>query len=220
MGEATELLATCRLATIVQSPDRDDLIERALAAAKGGIQVMALPISVPFVAEIAAEVADAADITVGISDVVKADHFNVAMAAGAEFVFSPVFDPELYETGRARGIDVICSVSTPNELRSASAMHDGAICIVPANGLGGPDYIGWLHQAFPGVSLIAMGGVGSDSAPMYLEQGAAAVVVDTGLFPPTLDPEANSVISARAMALVELCQSAQEGERQSVVDPL
>lgn len=217
MGEAIQLLEASRVAAIVTSPDRDDLIERALAAAKGGIQVLALPISVPFVAEIAAEVADAADVVVGISDVVKADHFNVAMAAGAEFVFSPVFDPELFETGRARGIDVICSISTPNELRSASAMHDGAICVVPADGLGGPSYVGWLHRAFPGVRLIAMGGVGSDSAPMYLERGATAVVVDRGLFPDTLDPEANAVISMRAMALVELCADVTVGDRQSVV---
>lgn len=217
MGEATQLLEESRLAAIVTSPDRDDLIERALAAAKGGIKVLALPISVPFVAEIAAEVADAADVTVGISDVVQADHFNVAMAAGAEFVFSPVFDPELFETGRARGIDVICSITTPNELRSASAMHDGAICVVPAHGLGGPSYVGWLKTAFPGVRLVAMGGIGSDSAPMYLERGASAVVVDRGLFPETLDPEANAVISMRAMALVELCADVSAGDRQSIV---
>ncbi|MGE0784757.1 MAG: hypothetical protein AB7S26_03640 [Sandaracinaceae bacterium] len=217
MGTATQLLEECRVAAIVQSPDRADLLARALAAAQGGIKILALPISVPFVAEIAAEVADAADVTVGICDVVKADHFNVAMAAGAEFVFSPVFDPELFETGRARGIDVICSVSTPNELRSATSMHDGAICVVPAHGLGGPDYIAWLHRAFPGTRLIAMGGIGSDSAPQYIEQGAVAVVVDRGLFPDTLDPEANAVISMRAMALVELCADARTGERLSAV---
>ena len=215
MGEAIKLLERCRLAAIVQSPDRDDLIERALAAAKGGIQVLALPISVPFVAEIAAEVGDAADVTVGISDVYKPDHLNIAMAAGAEFVLSPVFDPELFETGRSRGIDVICSVSTPNELRSATSMLDGLIGVVPASGLGGPDYIGWLHRAFGEVRMVAMGGIGSDSAPMYLERGAAAVVVDRGLFPDTLDPEANAVIGMRAMALVELCADVQVGERAS-----
>ena len=91
MGDATQLLTKSRLAAIVLSPDRDDLIARALAAAKGGIAVLALPISVPFVAEIAAEVADAADVAVGLSDVVLPEHLNLALAAGAEFVFSPIW---------------------------------------------------------------------------------------------------------------------------------
>ena len=217
MGEAFQHLRSCRLAVVVQSPDRDDLIARALAAAKGGIELLALPISVPFVAEIAAEVADAANVTVGLSDVVLPEHLNVALAAGAEFVLSPIFDPELIETGRARGLDVLCAVATPNELRSATRTHSASIAIAPAIGLGGPDYIAALARAFADVPLIAMGGIGSDSAPQYLEAGAVAVVVDTGLFPSELDPEANAVISVRAEALVELCASVVMRARQSVV---
>jgi len=215
MGESLDLLRKTRLAAIVQSPDRDDLIARALAAAEGGIQLLALPISVPFVAEIAAEVADAADVTVGLSDVVLPEHLNVALAAGAEFAISPIFDPELIETGRARGLDVLCAVTTPNELRSASRTHHGPVAVAPAYGLGGPDYVGWLARAFD-TEIVALGGVGSDTAPQYLEAGAVAVVVDTGLFPDEPDPEANTVISIRAEALVELCASVVVGERQSV----
>ncbi|MBX3269788.1 MAG: hypothetical protein KF729_05985 [Sandaracinaceae bacterium] len=207
MGEPLDLMRSSRLAAVVSSPDRDDLIARALAAAKGGIQLLALPISVPFVAEIAAEVADAADVTVGLSDVVLSDHLNVALAAGAEFVISPIFDPELIETARARGIDVLPSVATPNELRSATRTLEGPIAISPASGLGGPEYVAWLARAFGVRDLVAMGGIGSDSAPQYLERGAIAVVVDKGLFPDEPDPEANAIISVRAEALVELCAS-------------
>jgi len=215
MGESMDLLRKTRLAAIVQSPDRDDLIERALAAAQGGIELLALPISVPFVAEIAAEVADAADVTVGISDVVLPEHLNIALAAGAEFAISPIFDHELIETGRARGLDVLCAVTTPNELRSATRTYEGPVAVAPAYGLGGPSYVGWLATAFDGTEIIALGGVGSDTAPQYLEAGAVAVVVDTGLFPDEPDPEANAVIGVRAEALVELCASAVVGERQS-----
>ncbi|HJL14006.1 MAG TPA: bifunctional 4-hydroxy-2-oxoglutarate aldolase/2-dehydro-3-deoxy-phosphogluconate aldolase [Sandaracinaceae bacterium LLY-WYZ-13_1] len=216
MGAAIELLKRSRLAAVVQAPERDDLIQRALAAAKGGIQMLALPVSVPFVAEIAAEVADEADVTVGLSDVVLNDHLNVALAAGAEFALSPIFDLELVQTGRARGLDVIPSVSTPNEIHNAARVHDGPLGVIPAHGLGGPDYVGWLHTAFPGTELVAMGGVGSDTAPQYLEEGAAAVIVDTGLFPDEMDPESAAIIGVRAGALVELCADAVPGERQSV----
>jgi len=216
MGEAIDLLKTTRLAAIVQSPDREDLIARALAAAKGGIRLLALPISVPFVAEIAAEISDAADVVVGLSDIVLADQLNVALAAGAEFVISPVFDPELIKTGHARGLDVLPSVTTANELRSARRDYDGMIAIAPAQAVGGPAYVGWLAKSVGDTSLVAFGGIGSDTAPQYLEDGAVAVVVDKGLFPDEPDPEANAVIGMRAEALVELCASAVAGERQSV----
>src|SRR5262245_37561692 len=116
MGDTFELLANNRLAAIVQAPDRHDLIARAIAAAQGGIQLLALPLTVPFVAEIAAEISDAADVTVGLCDVVLADHLNLALAAGAEFVIASVFDPELVQSGRAKGLDVIPSITTANEL--------------------------------------------------------------------------------------------------------
>jgi 2-dehydro-3-deoxyphosphogluconate aldolase / (4S)-4-hydroxy-2-oxoglutarate aldolase len=216
MGEPIDLLRRTRLAAIVQAPDRDDLIARAVAAAHGGIKLLALPVSVPFVAEIAAEVADAADVTVGFSDVVHTDHLTLALAAGAEFVLSPIFDPELIQSSRSRGLDVFPGVSTPNELRQASQTHEGPILVVPAEGLGGPDYIGWLHQAFPQVEVVAFGGVGSDNAPQYLERGASGVIVDKGLFPAEMDPESATIITVRAGALLELCADAVFGERQSV----
>src|SRR5690606_6771492 len=117
MGEAIDLLCATRVAAIVQAPRREDLIARAVAAARGGIKLLALPVSVPFVAEIAAEVADVADdVTVGIADVVHVDHVNLALAAGAELVLSPIADLELIETSRARGLDVIPSGATPSEV--------------------------------------------------------------------------------------------------------
>lgn len=216
MGEVLDKIKSTRLAAIVQAPQRDDLMARAMAAAKGGIELLALPVSVPFVAEIAAEVADEADVIVGLSDVVHGDHLNVALAAGAEFVISPIFDPELIESGKKRGLEVFPSVSTPNEVHHHSD-YEGMLGIAHAHGLGGPDYIAFLHAAFPGVDLLALGGVGSDTAPHYLELGAAAVIVDTGLFPAELDPDSEMVIRMRASALVELCTSAVAGERQSRV---
>jgi 2-dehydro-3-deoxyphosphogluconate aldolase/(4S)-4-hydroxy-2-oxoglutarate aldolase len=213
MADSFQILMRTRLLAIVQAPAREDLIARALAAAKGGIQLLALPISVPFVAEIAAEVADAADVIVGLSEVVAPDHLNVALAAGAQFVITPVFDDELVSTGRARGLDVLPSVYTPNELHGASRIHVGPLAINPAPS---PEYVAWLHALYPELELVAMGGIGSDSAPQYLEQGASAVVVDKGLFPEDTDPHSAAIISVRAGALVELCAHVVMGDQKSV----
>jgi 2-dehydro-3-deoxyphosphogluconate aldolase/(4S)-4-hydroxy-2-oxoglutarate aldolase len=217
MTDVIDSLRAARLMAIVQAPRREDLIARAIAAAEGGVKLLALPVSVPFVAEIAAELSDAADVTVGLSDVVHADHVSLALAAGAEFVLSPVFDRDLVETARARGLAVVPSISTANELHHASRQHDGLFAVAPLDALGGPSYLAWLRRAAPGAELVAAGGVGSDQAPQYLEQGATAVIVDQGLFPSDTDPESSTIITVRASALVELCAEVVPGQRQSVV---
>lgn len=215
MSDPLDLLRERRLAAIVQAPERAALIARAEAAARGGITLLALPVSIPFVAEIAAEIADRAEVEVGLCDVVESEHLKLAMAAGAEWVLSPVFDPELIAACRQRGIGLVPSVATPTELLSASRAHEGPIALYPAGALGGIEYVKRLARVRPSVALVAAGGIGPDSGPQYLEAGAAAIVVDVGLFPAERDPAAQDVIEMRAAALVEMCAEAQVGARAS-----
>ena len=215
MSDPLDLLRERRLAAIVQAPERTALIARAEAAARGGITLLAVPVSVPFVAEIAAEIADRADVVIGLCDVVESEHLNVALAAGAEWVISPVFDAELIAACRHRGIGIVPSVATPTELLVASRAHEGPIAVYPAAAMGGIDYVKRLARVRPSVSLVAAGGIGPDNGPQYLEAGAGAIVVDVGLFPAERDPAAQDVIEMRATALVEMCAEAQPGMRAS-----
>jgi 2-dehydro-3-deoxyphosphogluconate aldolase/(4S)-4-hydroxy-2-oxoglutarate aldolase len=198
-------LAEQKVAAVVQAPEREALMARAEAASSGGLRLLALPVSIPFVAEIAAELADRTDVTVAISDVVALEHVAIAAAAGAELVLSPVFDPVLVSHCAQRGISILSAVATPTELHAALRQHDGPIAVQPVVALGGVEYIAALVRMFPKAKLVAVGGVGPDVAPAYLECGACAVIVDTGLFPKDLDPESTTIISARVSALLEVC---------------
>lgn len=198
-------LAEQKVAAIVQAPEREALMARAEAAASGGLKLLALPVSIPFVAEIAAELADRTDVTVAISDVVALEHVAIAAAAGAELVLSPVFDAALVAQCTQRGIAILPSIATPTELLNASRQHDGPIAVHPVAALGGVEYVAELVRTFPKVRLVAVGGVGPDVAPAYLEAGACAVIVDAGLFPKDLDPESTKIIAARVSALLEVC---------------
>jgi 2-dehydro-3-deoxyphosphogluconate aldolase/(4S)-4-hydroxy-2-oxoglutarate aldolase len=215
MADALDLLAERRLAAIVQAPQRRALIARAEAAAAGGIPLLALPVSVPFVAEIAAEIADLTEAVVGLCDVVELEQLNIALAAGAEFVISPVWDEELVKACRQRGLAIIPSVATATELLVASRGHEGPISLYPVGSLGGIDYVTRLARLRPSVSIVAAGAIGPDNGPQYLEAGAAAIIVDVGLFPPEHDPQAQDVIALRASALVELCAEAVVGRAAS-----
>lgn len=205
MSDPLELLREHRLAAIVQAPERAALIARAEAAARGGIALLLLPVGIPFVAEIAAEIADRTSTTVGLSDVIEPEHLNVALAAGAEFVFSPIFDEELVRACRQRGLGIVPGVATPTELVLASRAHEGPFALYPVGSLGNIDDVGRLIRLRPSVSVIASGGVGPDNGPQYLEAGASAILIDVGLFPAENDPASHEIITARARALIEIC---------------
>lgn len=198
-------VAQSRVGAIVQAPERGALIERAIAAYEGGLRALVLRATVPFVAEIAAEIADRADdLTVGICDVVEPEHLNVALAAGASFVILPHLDEELEKSARGR-VTVIPGVATPSELRVARTRTQGPVAVYPAGYLGGAPYVGRLARIQPDLPLVALGHIGADDAPSYLEMGANIVIVDRGIFPADNDPASNDIIAMRAGALVEVC---------------
>lgn len=215
MNDPVDLLRERRLAAIVKAPERHALIARAEAAAKGGIRLLALPVGIPFVAEIAAEIADRTDAIVGLADVIETEHLNVALAAGVELVLSPVWDADLVSACRQRGLAIVPSAATATELLVASRGHEGPIAIYPAGAIGGTELIERMVRLRPAVPLVAMGAIGPDLAPQYLEAGAAAIVIDSGLFPSDNDPASLQVITMRAEALVEVCADAMPVVRAS-----
>jgi len=197
--------AQARVGVIVHAPAREVLIERAKAAYEGGLRILVLPVSIPFVAEIAGEIGDHADdVTVGISDVMNADQVNIALAAGASFVLMPYLDEELEKSASSRGLTVIPGIATPSELRVARTRTHGPVAAHPVGVLGGAAYFGALAKLYA-EPLAATGHIGPDDSPAYLEAGASIVIVDRGLFPADNDSASNEVIAMRAGALVEVC---------------
>lgn len=206
--------AQARVGVIVHAPAREVLIERAKAAYDGGLRILVLPVSIPFVAEIAGEIGDHADdVTVGICDVMSADQVNIALAAGASFVLMPYLDEELEKSAQARGVTVIPGIATPSELRVARARTQGPIAAHPVGVLGGASYFAVLARMHPDLPLAATGQIGPDDSPAYLEAGASIVIVDRGLFPSDNDSASNEVIAMRAGALVEVCGEIRDPRR-------
>lgn len=199
-------VAQARVAAVVHAPARETLIERAIAAYDGGLRMLVLSVSVPFVAEIAAEIADRADdLTVGISDVVDLEHVSIALAAGASFALLTGLDEELEKNAEGRGLTVVPSIATPSELVLARKRQQALVAAYPVGYMGGASYFGRIARIHPNAPLAAAGNIGPDDAPAYLEAGAAVVIVDHGLFPADDDPASSEVISLRAGALVEVC---------------
>jgi 2-dehydro-3-deoxyphosphogluconate aldolase/(4S)-4-hydroxy-2-oxoglutarate aldolase len=182
------------------------MVSGAIAAAKGGVHFLAVPASVPGVAEIVAELADAGDdIHVGISGVMDADQVSLALAMDARFIMSPICNPEVVRGAADRGLLCVAGAATFSEISAAASWSPDLLQVFPAGLLGGPRYFHILRRNFPQLQLVAGGEVDVDTGPNYLEAGAAAIVIDHGLIPDRREAEAEAIITARAAALVEVC---------------
>lgn len=214
-----QLISAEGLVAVVNAPVEQRLFEWGIAVAKGGIQFLGIPVTYPGVTEVTSDLADEANLTVGVSGVITSEHVSVALAAGAEFIISPVCAPEIIKAAHDRGLTVIAGAATPTEIARCIEAQPDLVTVHPAGLLGGPEYVREMVRQFPGIEILASGGVDVENAPSFLEAGAAAAIVDRGLFPMDEDPAAAEVITMRAMAMLEVVADVRgEEKRHSMTD--
>jgi 2-dehydro-3-deoxyphosphogluconate aldolase/(4S)-4-hydroxy-2-oxoglutarate aldolase len=92
---------------------------------------------------------------------------------------------------------------TPTEVAQAYDLGAVAVKIFPARAVG-PRYFGDLAGPYPGIPLVASGGVDSGNAAAFLAAGARAVCAGSGVVPPDAVAAADwSGITDRAKAFVK-----------------
>jgi 2-dehydro-3-deoxyphosphogluconate aldolase/(4S)-4-hydroxy-2-oxoglutarate aldolase len=121
-----------------------------------------------------------------------------AIAAGASFIVSPVYDAGLVEWSLARSIAIVPGALTPGEIAAAWAGGATAVKLFPAS-LGGPRFLAAVRGPLAHIPLIPTGGITDHNAAAFLEAGAVAVGVGGWL---TAGDDL-AEIRRRAMSLVE-----------------
>lgn len=111
---------------------------------------------------------------VGAGTVRSAQEVAEVAEAGAAFTVSPGWDREVVAASLHAGLPHLSGVMTPTEVHRASQFGLNWLKLFPASVLG-PGHISALHGPFPGVHLVATGGIDPANARDYLAAGAAAV---------------------------------------------
>jgi 2-dehydro-3-deoxyphosphogluconate aldolase/(4S)-4-hydroxy-2-oxoglutarate aldolase len=105
-----------------------------------------------------------------------------AIFAGAKFLVSPNFNPEVVRFAREHDLPICCGAMTPTEIFAAHAAGADAIKVFPA-GTVGHQYFKELRGPFPDIPLVATGGINASNAPFYFQAGADAIGVGSALIP-------------------------------------
>src|SRR5687767_12823605 len=140
MSDVIEAIRRRKIIAAMDTADRQLLVSGAVAAATGGVQLLAVPVGMPDVADVVAELADMPFVRLGLSGVVSQEHLSLALAMDAQFILCPAADPTLLRTAADRGLLAICGAATPTELGQLVAREVPLVQIYPVFHLGGPAY--------------------------------------------------------------------------------
>lgn len=116
----------------------------------------------------------------GAGTVTVPDLAEKAIQAGARFLVTPNFNPEVIKVGRSHRIPIFSGAMTPTEIFSAYQAGAEVIKVFPAATLGSA-YFKELRGPFPEIPLMATGGINLDNAPDFFAAGATALGVGSSL---------------------------------------
>jgi len=174
--EATGVVAVVRLADAAQ------MREVAEALMAGGVRVIEVTMTVPRAVELIGELSRTlpSEVVIGAGTVLTAGVAQQVIAAGAQFVVSPVFRPAVVEACHSRDVAVMPGCFTPTEILTAWEAGADVVKVFPATSLG-PAFFKDLRGPLPQVRMMPTGGVTRDNAGDWIRAGAVAVGVGTAL---------------------------------------
>lgn len=111
------------------------------------------------------------DMLVGAGTVLTIDQVNRAMDAGAKFIVSPGFDPEIVDFCLEKNIPVFPGCITPSEVAQAVKRGLRIVKFFPAEQFGGVSTIQALAAPYTMLKFMPTGGVNAKNLKDYLECG-------------------------------------------------
>jgi 2-dehydro-3-deoxyphosphogluconate aldolase/(4S)-4-hydroxy-2-oxoglutarate aldolase len=182
-----EAILTARAIAVIRMKDAAKLAATAAALRKGGVMAIEITMTVPGAVEIIRELAatKVPGTLVGAGTVLDAGQAADVIAAGADFVVSPITDLGMLEVCRKAGVLAAPGAFTPTEIYAAWRAGADIVKVFPATSLG-PQFFRDLRGPLPQVRIMPTGGVTLENARDFLAAGACCVGIGTALVDPKL----------------------------------
>jgi 2-dehydro-3-deoxyphosphogluconate aldolase / (4S)-4-hydroxy-2-oxoglutarate aldolase len=166
----------------VRIPDHAIFAAETLFSA--GIPVVEVTLTLPQAPEVIRDLAKKyPSMIVGAGTVLDEEAAQRCIAAGARFITSPGFIPEVVACAKRANLVVLPGALTPSEVIAAWKAGGDFVKIFPAATAGGTHYVRALKVPLPQISLIVTGGVNQLTAFDYILAGASAIGVGGELLP-------------------------------------
>lgn len=195
-------------ATAILRTNNTQVARQAMqAAVRGGFRVVEFTMTIPSVCELIEEFRQQPELIVGAGTILTIEEARRTVAAGAQFLVSPVWDEPILRAAEALDVPLMPGCATPSEMWHAH-QHGAALVKLFPGPPQGPQWVKQTLGPLPMLRIVPTNGVNLENGPEYLKQGAFAVGFTASLFDPgDLSAGRFDVIEARARAMVEAVQS-------------
>lgn len=176
MIEKSGVVAVIRL-------DRSDQLDKIMDALdKGGIRALEITMTTPNAIELISNITRtmSSKFLIGAGTVLDSETARRVIVAGAEFVVSPVFNPNVIKIAHEYDKAVLPGAFSATEIFTAWNAGADIVKVFPATAVG-PKYFKDIHGPLPQVKLIPTGGVTVDNAEEFIRCGAVCLGVGSAL---------------------------------------
>lgn len=203
-NETLDALLSSGVVAVIRMKDPERLSKVVMAIREGGVKCIEITMTVPGAVDVIAALVKTAppDVLVGAGTVTDRGTANDVVAAGAKFVVSPVFRPDVVAVTKAAGAVAIPGCFTPTEILTAWEAGADIVKVFPATSLG-PKYFKDIAGPFPDIRLMPTGGVTVDNVGEWVKAGAVAVGIGSDLLDKkAIDEGRYEVLTEKAARMV------------------
>jgi 2-dehydro-3-deoxyphosphogluconate aldolase/(4S)-4-hydroxy-2-oxoglutarate aldolase len=147
------------------------------------------------------------DMVIGAGTVLTPEDARACIDAGARFLVTPAFVPDVIFEANAAEVSIVCGAYTPTEMLEAHRAGADYIKLFPATRVG-PGYVQDVLAPLPFLKIVPTGGVTPENTADFLRAGAYSVAVGSSLVSRSAVAEGNwAEITRVAKLFTAACES-------------
>ncbi|SHF59664.1 2-keto-3-deoxy-phosphogluconate aldolase [Arenibacter palladensis] len=177
-----ELYNKAPIVGIVRGVSMDVMLDIAKAYLGAGFHTIEITMNTPGAGQMITMLrSEFQELNVGAGTVCNMEDYEKAVAAGAQFIVTPIIDEVVIKTAVAQGIPIFPGAYSPTEIYKAWSLGASAVKIFPATQLG-VQFIKDIAAPLNNIKLLPTGGVSLENIKSFFEAGAVGVGMGSSLF--------------------------------------
>ena len=167
---------------VLRTNTKDEGIETAKAAIKGGCNIIEVTFTIPNADKVIEELIKDKneEVVIGAGTVLDSETARIAILTGAEFIVSPSFDKETATLCNRYGIPYIPGCFTPREIKEARECGSDVIKLFPGSAFK-PTIVKDLKAPIKGIAVMASGGVSFENMDEWFNNSCDIVSIGSAI---------------------------------------